>query len=341
MTNKPTPASQPGRAPDIEQAWRSNRAPNDIWEACEWIAQMGKHICELEQPSTARSGTTIRKALEKFRALALMKVETPSLSNPLRDAIKAIDIEAIVANFPPARSDMVEAERTKFEAWFNSAQVRGVWEAWQAAIAASTPQASNAQEPVVEWVNEEQGFQYLTHDRLLAGTKLYTHPIDRLKAESAPSGEVESIAKNHDAMIILTQGYPTGDVTRIVDAHVHRQVAAALARRATAGATAAPSKLHELIQQLRAAANRPTMPGREPGSILVHANLLRIAADELDHLATSAAAPGDLPPLPEFGINTASHAHIRVTGFTADQMREYGRSCIASNAVAAKSPNEN
>jgi len=47
--------------------------------------------------------------------------------------------------------------------------------------------------------------------------------------------------------------------------------------------------LDKLEQQLRAAANRPTMPGREPGSILVHASLLRIAADAI--AASRRAAP--------------------------------------------------
>jgi len=80
-----------------------------------------------------------------------------------------------------------------------------------------------------------------------------------------------------------------------------------------AGTTAAPSALS---QQLLAAASRPTMPCREPGSVLVHASLLRIAADEIEHLKAgwgeafnlaimwqeratagnaATAAPGDLP----------------------------------------------
>jgi hypothetical protein len=37
-----------------------------------------------------------------------------------------------------------------------------------------------------------------------------------------------------------------------------------------------------------------------------------------------------LPPLPEPGINTASHIHMRIVGYTADQMREYALQAIAA-----------
>jgi hypothetical protein len=47
---------------------------------------------------------------------------------------------------------------------------------------------------------------------------------------------LESITSNHDAMIILTEGYPREDVARVVDAHTARQVE--MARRAQAGSSA-------------------------------------------------------------------------------------------------------
>jgi hypothetical protein len=45
---------------------------------------------------------------------------------------------------------------------------------------------------------------------------------------------------------------------------------------------------------------------------------------------TPTIEPG-LPELPEYGINTANHAHCRVLGFTADQMRAYALSAIAAD----------
>jgi len=65
---------------------------------------------------------------------------------------------------------------------------------------------------------------------------------------------------------------------------------------------AAPSPqvadIAELAQQLRAAANRPTMPGREPGSVLVHASLLRIAADAIAASRRAAGGEAALPVEP-------------------------------------------
>lgn len=52
-------------------------------------------------------------------------------------------------------------------------------------------------------------------------------------------------------------------------------------------ATTAP----DLVQQLRAAGNRPTMPGRLPGSVLVHSAILRIAADEIERLSIAQPSP--------------------------------------------------
>jgi hypothetical protein len=54
---------------------------------------------------------------------------------------------------------------------------------------------------------------------------------------------------------------------------------------------------------------------------------LIVSRKDMDDLATSAAAPGDLPPLP--------NARRFVHGYSESDMREYGRACIASNAGAA------
>jgi len=56
-------------------------------------------------------------------------------------------------------------------------------------------------------------------------------------AEVVVNGQIarrESIAANHDAMIILTQSYPREAVIRVVDAHTERNVAAALASQRAA-----------------------------------------------------------------------------------------------------------
>lgn len=48
------------------------------------------------------------------------------------------DLDRDIARYaaPVAAPELdVEAERREFEAWFNTAQVRGVWEAWQASAA--------------------------------------------------------------------------------------------------------------------------------------------------------------------------------------------------------------
>jgi hypothetical protein len=42
----------------------------------------------------------------------------------------------------------------------------------------------------------------------------------------------------------------------------------------------------------------------------------------------------ELPPLPEYGINTASHIHTRIKGYTADQMHAYGQQCAALSRAA-------
>lgn len=47
-------------------------------------------------------------------------------------------------------------------------------------------------------------------------------------AKTEAASNIKSIAVNHDAMIILTQSYPREAVIRVVDAHVKRQVQAAL-----------------------------------------------------------------------------------------------------------------
>jgi len=39
---------------------------------------------------------------------------------------------------------------------------------------------------------------------------------------------------------------------------------------------------------------------------------------------------GELPPLPDFGINTANHASVRIRGFTAEQMRNYARAALSA-----------
>jgi hypothetical protein len=56
-----------------------------------------------------------------------------------------------------------------------------------------------------------------------------------------------------------------------------------------------------------------------------------------DQVAGNDAAPGELPPLPEKVTRKvdAGLFFVEVSGFTADQMREYGWACIASNAGAA------
>ena len=42
--------------------------------------------------------------------------------------------------------------------------------------------------------------------------------------------------------------------------------------------------------------------------------------------------------LPEYGINTASHAHFRVLGFTADQMRAFADATCALRASRGQAP---
>jgi hypothetical protein len=66
-----------------------------------------------------------------------------------------------------------------------------------------------------------------------------TATITPSPAQAQASGEaaIESIAANHDAMIILTQDYPREDKIRVIDAHTRRQVSAALATRTAGSAT--------------------------------------------------------------------------------------------------------
>lgn len=51
-------------------------------------------------------------------------------------------------------------------------------------------------------------------------------------------------------------------------------------------------------------------------------------------LATPAAAPGDLPPLPSTQMIGQNHLGL-IYGYSADQMKAYGKACIASTARAA------
>ena len=52
----------------------------------------------------------------------------------------------------------------------------------------------------------------------------------------------------------------------------------------------------------------------------------------------TAAQQGAYAALPEYGINTASHAHFRVLGFTADQMRAFADATCALRASRGQAP---
>lgn len=64
---------------------------------------------------------------------------------------------------------------------------------------------------------------------------------------------VESIAKNHDAMILLTHGYPTENVISVVDAHTMREARAAVsaATKPTADLSQCEKALRELMSIVR------------------------------------------------------------------------------------------
>lgn len=63
-----------------------------------------------------------------------------------------------------------------------------------------------------------------------------------------------------------------------------------------------------------------------------------------DHVTALAAGQATAPQgvayaaLPEYGINTASHAHFRVIGFTADQMRAFADATHALRASRGQAP---
>ena len=48
--------------------------------------------------------------------------------------------------------------------------------------------------------------------------------------------------------------------------------------------------------------------------------------------------PVQLPEVPEFGVDTANHASVRVRGYTAAQLREYATEAVrqAANAIFAE-----
>jgi len=54
--------------------------------------------------------------------------------------------------------------------------------------------------------------------------------------------------------------------------------------------------------------------------------------------ATAAQQEAAYAALPEYGINTASHAHFRVLGFTADQMRAFADATHALRASHGQAP---
>jgi hypothetical protein len=128
--------------------------------------------------------------------------------------------------------------------------------------------------------------------------------------EAAPvvvNGQIarrESIADNHDAMIILTQSYPREAVIRVVDAHTERNVAAALAQQGAAQASASTD----------AVAIR--WPGRRKGkwevadlNDTVPAHVL--ADPELEYLCRAPAPNKEAAPLPNFSISRFSDTKQR------------------------------
>lgn len=67
------------------------------------------------------------------------------------------------------------------------------------------------------------------------------------------------------------------------------------------------------------------------------------AAARMEIESLRAAQPAPQPgaayaALPEYGINTASHAHFRVLGFTADQMRAFADATCALRASHVQAP---
>lgn len=105
----------------------------------------------------------------------------------------------------------------------------------------------------------------------------------------------ESIAENHDAMIILTQSYPRESVIRVVDAHTERNVAAALAAarlsKPTAQGAAEPASIdtpefRKLLNDLCWASEIATKPEWETISANLIAHINR-------HIAAQATAGRD------------------------------------------------
>jgi hypothetical protein len=234
----------------------------------------------------------------------------------------------------------------------------------------------------------------------------YGNPVDK-SAGRAPSGEAIDWRAKCEALLDIwddAQGNPPESLCYVEGAWLDmlNEIRAALARRATAGTTAAPSDDDDafISSAVRAAKVLCVHPdadttrdigravlaawraaptdavaekwaiyydnlGSEPyesqfmqawqlydsegeaARVIekyprskAHYRPVRVWIYASPDLATSAAAPGDLPKLPEpecayedgkneWGYTDYSHA------FTADQMREYGRACIASNAGAA------
>jgi hypothetical protein len=143
----------------------------------------------------------------------------------------------------------------------------------------------------------------------------------------------ESIAANHDAMIILTQSYPREAVIQVVDAHTERNVAAALATARlstpTAQGTAEPvAELYDILQQvekeLEGCSFSQTLVRegnkqvwRYIGNGRIVADRVKAAVKDYRHIAAQAPAGRDAQPFPliiDIGYRKTLRREDRVHG---------------------------
>ena len=126
--------------------------------------------------------------------------------------------------------------------------------------------------------------------------------------------------------------------------------AALAAGQATAAQAGAPANM-QVTEKMRAAGDCAWMTADRVDSARVFRAMLAAAPaqpaappsgktyevliHDLEVIASTAYAA-----LPEYGINTASHAHFRVLGFTADQMRAFADATHALRASHGQAPAE-
>jgi hypothetical protein len=106
----------------------------------------------------------------------------------------------------------------------------------------------------------------------------------------------------------------------------------------SASAPARPSKpsAADLSKQLRSAADRPTMPSRPAGSVLVHADLLRVAADEIDRITSeqsSAASRDNISQVALLHVDALDAAYRAADGVLPYRDKEKRDAVVVRNEI--------